>query len=280
MSSAAAGATPREFMKIGIITKREKATKSGSVMQEAVGILESRGCECGMIYPEDGRIEIAAVRNDCDLYLLKSGTEAALSLAGVLDSMGARILNPYSTVVAMRDKIVSTRVLLSADVPLPETWFAAKPADLADLLADGPIVVKPFWAASQGRGVQVIRTPAELAAVELIEDLVFAQRYNPPDGRDHKLYVIGEQVFGVRRVWPPKTLEDKLGEPFDVPAEMREIALRCGRAFGIGLYGVDLITSGGRPFIVDINTFPGFKGVPDAPSLLAEFILKTAEVNE
>ncbi len=263
-------------MKIGIITKREKATKSGSVMQAAAALLEARGCACESIYPEDGRIDIAAVRNDCDLYLLKSGTEAALALAGVLDAMGARILNPYPTVVAMRDKIVSTRMLLAAGVPLPETWFAAKPAALADLLAAGPIVVKPFWAASQGRGVQVVRTPEELAAVETGEEIVFAQRYNAPDGRDHKLYVIGEQVFGVRRVWPPKTLEDKLGEPFDVPAEMREIALRCGRAFGIGLYGVDLIASGGRPFIVDINTFPGFKGVPDAASLLAEFILNNS----
>ena len=65
-----------------------------------------------------------------------------------------------------------------------------------------------------------------------------------------------------------------------MPDEMRQIALRCGRAFGVGLYGVDLITSAGRPFVVDINTFPGFKGVPDAPSLLAEFILNTVEGEE
>jgi glutathione synthase/RimK-type ligase-like ATP-grasp enzyme len=78
----------------------------------------------------------------------------------------------------------------------------------------------------------------------------------------------------VRRVWPPKTLEDKLGEPFDVSAEMHDVALRCGRAFDVGLYGVDLITSDGKPYIVDINTFPGFKGVPNAAALLAEYILK------
>jgi glutathione synthase/RimK-type ligase-like ATP-grasp enzyme len=38
------------------------------------------------------------------------------------------------------------------------------------------------------------------------------------------------------------------------------------------LYGVDLITSGGKPYVVDINTFPGFKGVPNAAELLAAFI--------
>jgi ribosomal protein S6--L-glutamate ligase len=261
-------------MKIGVITKREKATKTGSVMQEAIGLLEARGVSFELIYPEDAAVSVGDVRTDCGLYLLKSGTEAGLSLAGVLDAAGAKILNPYASVVAMRDKIVSTRLLQAAGVPLPETWFAVKAEQLASALKDGPLVVKPFWAASQGRGVQIIRTPEELAGVENLEGVIFAQRYHQPDGLDHKLYVIGDQVFGVRRVWPPKTLEDKLGEPFEATAEMRRIALDCGRAFGVGLYGVDLITSDGRPFIVDINTFPGFKGVPDAAKLLAEYILQ------
>ncbi len=259
-------------MKIGVITKREKATKSGSVMQEAIGLMQSRGVAFEMIYPEDACVDVAQVKADCDLYLLKSGTEAALSLAGVLHAAGAKILNPYPTVVAMRDKIISTKMLQAANVPLPETYFAAKPEQLAGLLKEGPVVVKPFWAASQGRGVQIIKTEDELASVTSDDGVIFAQRYHQPDGLDHKLYVIGEQVFGVRRVWPPKTLEDKLGEPFDVPAEMREIALDCGRAFGVGLYGVDLITSGGKPFVVDINTFPGFKGVPKAAGLLADYV--------
>jgi ribosomal protein S6--L-glutamate ligase len=259
-------------MKIGLITKREKATKTGSVMQEAVEHLQGQGVVFETIYPEDDVIDIAGVRNDCDLYLLKSGAEAALALAGILDAAGARILNPYPSVVAMRDKIVSTRMLANAGVPLPETWIATKSEQLADLLSSGPIVVKPFWAASQGRGVQIIESEAQLAGVENAEGVIFAQRYNKPDGRDYKLYVIGEQVFGVRRVWPPKTLEDKLGEAFAVGEEMREIALRCGRVFGVGLYGVDLITRQGAPFVVDINTFPGFKGVPGAGKLLADYI--------
>jgi len=260
-------------MKIGVITKREKAHKAGSVMQEAAELLRTRGVAVGAIYPEDSSLDVAQVEADCDLYLLKSGTETALSLAGVLHAAGAKIVNPYPTVVAMRDKIVSTKMLQSANVPLPETWFASKPEQLAGLLKEGPIVVKPFWAASQGRGVQIVNTEDELAAVINEDGVVFAQRYYQPDGRDHKLYVIGDRVFGVRRVWPPKTLEDKLGEPFDVPDGMREIALGCGRAFGVGLYGVDLITSGGKSYIVDINTFPGFKGVPNAAELLAQYVM-------
>jgi ribosomal protein S6--L-glutamate ligase len=262
-------------MKIGVITKREKATKTGSVMQETIGLLTSRGVTVEQLYPDDQPINVAEVKNDCNLYLLKSGTETALSFAGVLHAAGAKILNPYPTVVAMRDKIISTKVLMDAGVPLPKTFFAAKAIQFADAVKEGPLVVKPFWAASQGRGVRIVKTADELETVTSDEGLIFAQRYHPPDGLDHKLYVIGEEVFGVRRVWPPKTLEDKLGEPFEVRGVMREIALCCGRAFGVGLYGVDVITTNGQPFVVDINTFPGFKGVPNAARLLAEFVLQT-----
>ena len=89
-------------MKIGVITKREKAHKAGSVMQKAAELLRSRGVEVDEIYPEDSGIDVARVEADCDLYLLKSGAETALSLAGVLHAAGAKIINPYPTVVAMR----------------------------------------------------------------------------------------------------------------------------------------------------------------------------------
>src|SRR5499426_1775742 len=171
-------------MKIGVITKREKAHKAGSVMQETAELLRSRGAAVEAIYPEDLRIDVGRVEVDCDIYLLKSGTETALSLAGVLHAAGAKIINPYPTVVAMRDKIISTKMLQSAGVPLPETWFASKPGQLAILLKEGQIVVKPFWAASQGRGVQIVKTEDELANAITEDGVIFAQRYYQPDGRD------------------------------------------------------------------------------------------------
>jgi ribosomal protein S6--L-glutamate ligase len=112
----------------------------------------------------------------------------------------------------------------------------------------------------------------ELDDVSANRGPVFAQRYHEPQGRDRKIYVIGGQVFGVKRVWPVRSFEDKLGEPFTITPELRAIALRAGAAFGLELYGLDVIISGGRPYVVDISSFPGFKGVPDAALRLADYI--------
>ena len=59
--------------------------------------------------------------------------------------------------------------------------------------------------------------------------------------------------------------------------ELREITLQCGHAFGIDLYGVDIIESEGTPYVVDMCSIPGFKGVPDAPRLLAQYFYAAAE---
>ena len=106
---------------------------------------------------------------------------------------------------------------------------------------------------------------------------MFAQRYHNNDGRDRKIYAIGGQLFGVKKVFPRRTEEEKQGELFMLSPELREITLQCGRAFGIDLYGVDIIESEGTPYVVDMCSIPGFKGVPDAPRLLAQYFYAAAE---
>jgi ribosomal protein S6--L-glutamate ligase len=210
-----------------------------------------------------------------DLYVLKSGTETALSLAGALHAAGAAILNPYPVASACRDKIVLTQVLARAGVPVPETFVAGAVTQLEPRLADGPLVVKPYRG-SQGRGVRTVYKSDDLAALVGEPGPVFAQRYHAPTGRDRKLYCIGERLYGVKRVWPVTSYEHKLGEPFPVRDELREIAHACGAAFGIGLYGLDIVETDEGPFVVDFSSFPGFKGVPDAAAALADFIWNEA----
>jgi len=258
-------------MKIGMLMLRHPPTRISPIMPEVVQLLEKWGCEIQIIYPEERVTPLSHVRAEHDLYILKSGTEMALSLAGALDAVGARIINPYPVAAAMRDKIVSMRVLEAAGVPVPETYITSDSRRLASLLDAGPLVLKPYRG-SQGRGVHVIWDADELDDVSNDEGPVFAQRYYKPEGEDHKIYVIGDQMFGVKRVFPAKTYAEKIGQPFTVTPEFREIALRCGRAFGVELFGFDVIISNGRPYVVDIQGFPGFKGVPDAALRLADYL--------
>jgi ribosomal protein S6--L-glutamate ligase len=263
-------------MRIALLMVKHPPERKSPIMPEVIEQLRGRGADVDVLFPDESLTDLSQVTVEHDLYVLKSGTDRALSVAGALHAQGATVLNPYPAAAALRDKVVSTRVLQAAGVPVPATWLARDAAELVPLLRDGALVVKPYRG-SQGRGVMVIRTAEELLALPPAESLLFAQRHHAPDGPDCKLYCAGGRVFGVRRIWPPRTYEDKLGEPFAVSRELERIALACGAAFGVRLFGVDVVMSQGKPYVVDMQAFPGFKGVPDAAALLSEEIWAAAK---
>jgi ribosomal protein S6--L-glutamate ligase len=258
-------------MRIAFFLKPARKLTTSSVVPEVVRLLADRGLDVEIIEPEARVTDLNDLRPEFDLYVLKARTDTTLSIAGALHAAGAAILNPYPVAAACRDKIVASQLLHAAGVPLPETYVAGKLEQLAPLLERGPLIVKPYRG-SQGRGVRLVRTPSELTAAANDGDPVFAQRYYEPTGRDRKIYRIGDRIFGVERVWPARTYEEKLGRPFPVPGELRELALRLGSALGITLYGFDVVLSKDGPYVVDFSPFPGFKGVPYAAALLADYI--------
>src|SRR5207245_7587442 len=142
--------------------------------------------------------------------------------------------------------------------------------ELEPALAGGPLIVKPYRG-SRGEGIRVIHEVAELEAITPDGPLV-VQRYHR-HGRDRKLYCIGDRVFGVKRIWPLRTYDDKLGEPFDPTPTQRDIVSRCDEIFGIDLFGLDLIERERRQYGVDVNKFGSFMGVRDAPLLLAYYLI-------
>ena len=250
--------------------------QSTSHMPTVMRALSDAGVVVDVIHPVKQMLELSDVRVEHDLYVLKKTSRLALSIAGALHAQGAVIVNPYPVSVALRDKIITSRILQSAGVPTPDTYVASRPERLESLLDGGPLVVKPYQG-SDGFGIRVVRSVAELAAVPAGKDPVFAQRYHPPQGRDRKMYVIGGRVFGVKKVFPAQTDAEKHGEPFTPTAELREIVVRCGHAFGIDLYSIDIIESEGTPYVVDMCSIPGCRGVPDGPSHLASYLYAAAK---
>jgi ribosomal protein S6--L-glutamate ligase len=262
-------------LRIGFLLPRYPAC-SRSFMPAVVQAVAEAGVIVDVIHPVDRAVDLSEVRVGHDLYVLRHTSRLSLSLAGALHELGAVIVNPYPVSAALTDKIVTTRILQAAGVPLPATYVASHPDQLLSLLDSGPLIVKPYKG-SGGHQIRIIRTPSELAEVDCSRDPVFAQRYHANDGRDRKIYAIGGQLFGVKKVFPRRTEEEKYGEPFTMSPEMSDIVRRCGEAFGIDLYGVDIIESGGTPYVVDMCSIPGFKGVPDAIQRLAQYFCRAAE---
>jgi ribosomal protein S6--L-glutamate ligase len=263
-------------LRIGFLLPRY-SRHSASQMPLVMRALTEAGVVVEVVRPTNRIVELSRLVVEHDLYVLKKISGLALSLAGALHSRGAAIVNPYPVTVALYDKIIMCRILQAAGVPTPATFVVAHPEELTPLLDAGPLVVKPYQGTG-GEGVRVVRSAAALADVPHDKkDPVFAQRYHEPEGRDRKIYRIGDRFFGVKKVFPARTEAEKYGEPFTPTPELCDIVQRCGQAFGIDLYGVDIVESEGQPYVVDMSSIPGFKGVPDAPSHLAKYYYAVAE---
>jgi ribosomal protein S6--L-glutamate ligase len=260
-------------MRIACLLDRRAHRMPTPFLESVFGRLERCGLRVDWMVPEEQLTRADALVPEYDLYLLKSQSELALSLGAILHSRGARLVNRYPACAAVRDKVVAAGRLHAAGVPSPRTWVTSDLGLVDSLLAHGPLVIKP-QRGLHGAGVHVLRTRSDIAAARAIGPQL-VQEYVEGGQEDLKLYVVGATVLGVRKPFSTDSYAAP-GRPCDVPADARDVALRCGRAFGMTLYGLDVIESSDGPVVVDVNYFPGYRGIPDADELVADHLERLA----
>jgi len=109
------------------------------------------------------------------------------------------------------------------------------------------------------------------------ERLIFAQEFEEHEPFDYKAYAIGDYVHAIKRVFPATTKEEKMGTPVGDDPELADLVRRCGEVFGLRLYGVDLVKTPKGFSVIEVNCFPGYKGVPQGGERISQFILDNAE---
>jgi ribosomal protein S6--L-glutamate ligase len=222
-----------------------------------------------------------AKHEQADLYLLKSHAPQALEVAHHLEQRGARVVNSWASSVACQDRVLMSQRMNEAHLPWPGTRHFASLGELLsqpDLLSTltFPFIIKSYYS-HRGDLVGKIDTLAELQelAPQWSQEPIVIQEFAAGDGWDIKLWVVDEQIFAARRRTPleanaPK--EDFPISPDELPAEWARITHEIGRVFNLLLYGVDLLLTERGPMIVDVNSFPGFRGVPGADDALVALV--------
>ena len=211
-----------------------------------------------------------------DAYVLKTAPDGpGLSLLEAAGAAGIPTINPHRAIRLVRDKAVAVAMATFSGLAMPRTFFASTPNLLSLIGAHNyPLVIKPNKG-SGGQGVFRVDHPGQLAELGLEADrVVLAQTYVANLGFDVKVYNTGQEIFAVQ--WPSPLHLDLGVTPRLLPltAELRDICLAFGRAFGLKIYGVDLVASERGWVAVDVNDFPSFHEVPDAAARLAVSVLQ------
>lgn len=204
-----------------------------------------------------------------DLYLVKGDDPAVLTAAGCLADAGARCLNPVEATALVADKARALARVAAAGVPVPRSRVVGTPDELARALADGARFVKPVRGA-HGEGAQRLG-PGEHERAGRGPWLV--QEVLAGDGFDLKVYGVGDAA-AVRRARFVPGVVDLPREPVaDLDPRIPELARAAARSCGLVLWGADFLPGPDGPVLVDLNAFPGYRGVPEAPEQIAQVVL-------
>jgi ribosomal protein S6--L-glutamate ligase len=252
------------------LLERGTPPRRNPIVDEAFQRLNARHIEVSVRFPEQELLRLDDLRLDADVYVLKSDTELSLSLGLSVERLGARVLNRAAASLLAKDKLLAAATLARAGLPAPRSLAAAQPSQLASRLAE-PLILKPHRG-YHGAGVAVAARPGDLPGPEAYPEVVFAQEYLDKARLDLKVFVIGDEVFGVRKAFAGDSFL-RAGEPTALTPEIEGMARRCGQAFGLELYGLDIAEDPERgPQIIDVNYLPGYRGVPDAARRIADHI--------
>jgi ribosomal protein S6--L-glutamate ligase len=246
-----------------------KPVKGGSLFPELFELLRGAGLDVAVHLPHTSPDPVPSWLLAAALVVHRGLNLAALKAAQRLEDAEVRCCNRIQPTLALRDRALVFRSLASAGLPVPATIEVAAWNDLRAAAADRAVVIKTVEG-SLGRGAGVLIAERD----GLPHDAPFAGPYLvqsrvPADGWDRKLYVVGDHVSGLLKPWPRRTPDAK---PFSPDPILVGIARRVAVTLNLDVCGVDIVVGADGPVVVDVNPFPGLKGVPNAACILARYL--------
>lgn len=194
------------------------------------------------------------------------------------ESAGICLVNSPATLELAIDKCATLSLVRSLGYRIPPTvTVQSRAAALAafDELG-GDVVVKPLFG-GEGRGVMRIQDRQlawyTFSTLEQLGAVIYVQRFVPPGGRDLRLLVIGDQIFGLRRHNPHDFRTNISGGAacwrFDPPPPLIATAQRIAATMALQIGSIDLLDGhdcgelqfdADQAVIVEVNGVPGWRG--------------------
>lgn len=247
-----------------------KRPKASTIFPEVFTRLADSGVAHSVHLPHDGVVDHDVVRA-ADLVVHRGLDARAIELVADLHAGGVPLVNAYPGVLRLVDRVTMLRAL--DGLPVPATRVVDTWSEVAGAAGDRQCVVKS--ARGPGRGASIlVGTGDELRWDRGLEPPYLVQDYVVAGEVDHKLYLVGDEVRGLLKPSPLAVGHTTEGAAFTPDASLATLARAVRLQLGLDFLGVDLLLSEQGPVIVDVNDFPGYRGIAEAPALVAAHLLE------
>jgi ribosomal protein S6--L-glutamate ligase len=208
----------------------------------------------------------------------------SLVLGWYMKRLGKVVLN--SKLEMILDKVSQAIRLYEAGLPHPLTWQALRPRNAKRLLGqveNFPVIIKPI-SGTMGQGV--FKAKSRSGALKLVrkKDMhgLLIQR-DLEIRYDLRIFVVGNKCLGaMKRMAPANDFRSNVAvgattEKYELSPGLEDLALRAAKAMDYEICGVDVMFRKKKPYILEVNRTPQFKGFTKTFKInVAEEILKFA----
>jgi hypothetical protein len=234
---------------------------------------------------------IVKVRNDCSIDLLHYAKIRKIPTLHDVDTV-LMCKNKISLDYALR-MVFKKHPQISKKFSFPNSWNY----NITDVqifkkwaLPKLPIVIKSHYQHDKyNRFNFLVRKIEEVDTFcnrykHLLYYDVYIQKFIECDGFERKVYVIGDNVFGIIRENPiyiylkskPENIDvDTIKrKEFKITEEIRELAGILSEELNLKIFGFDLIKlqNRNRLYLIDLNDFPGFRGIKNVENTLYSYL--------
>jgi len=206
-----------------------------------------------------------------------SMTFYGLAVVRQFESMGLATTATSEAIARSRDKLHSLQLMAQAGMPIPRTAVIAHPDALfaaVEAIGGLPAVVK-LIRGTQGRGVFLAHQLSTITALlqraeELNRQAIIQEYVAESQGRDMRLIIVGNRcVAAMERRAAPGDFRANLhrggaATAFEPDKSVGALAVAAARAHGLGVAGVDLLSSKRGPLLLEVNSSPGLEGIERA----------------
>jgi ribosomal protein S6--L-glutamate ligase len=276
-------------MKIGVLSKNPEFWATTEIMKA----IKDRGVEPVYVKtPEvhlvlDGRKADAVYEkrslSELDSVIPRIGrslTQLGIMLLKQLELMQLPATLSVNGLITARNKYLTLQALHVAGISIPESVLIAsrnRNEEPTEYLSP-PLVMK-LLSGTQGIGVMRVRDTKEAGPIidtlSELDQMICLQKFLPNPGEDIRIFVTaGEIVGAMKRKAAPHEWRSNIhiggqGLPHKPSKSEAETAIKAAEAVGVEIAGVDIISVEGKPYVIEVNASPGFRGLLAATGINA-----------
>lgn len=196
------------------------------------------------------------------------------------EMMGVFTITGSIPLTRSRDKLRSLQILSRKSVNIPKTVFASNKSSAKDVIAlsgGTPLILKILEGT---QGVGVVLVDSEKAAKSVLDAFygmdvnILVQEYiEEANGADIRVFIVGDKIVGaMRRQSKEGEFRSNLHQGgsatvHKLTKEEKATALAAAKSMGLGVCGVDMISSKRGPLVLEVNSSPGLEGIENSTSI-------------